>query len=546
MPRWPLPALLAALLLALGLGCGAGRASLLRPTDVGSAKAAVAVLGALLLAARLLLERRGPLGTSTRRALDAGLVALGALAAACWWNLFQFNYPMFGHPSETYHYYVGSKYFRELGYTRLYRCTAVADADAGREDARRRSLRNLETNTVEPAALSLDDPDSCKSHFTPERWREFAHDVGWFRDRLPPRRWNRTQLDHGYNGSPAWGFFGWLLAQSGPASDARILALRLVDPLLLVGAWTFVGLSFGWRTLCVALLFWGTNYPAQYGWVGGSYLRQLEVVAVLVALCLMKRERSVAAGFLLCAAALVRVYPAFLVAGPALAAAGASLAARRPTLSPSQRSLVLGGLLGLAVLLPLSVVGTGSLRAWSEFAENSRVLLETPLRNAMGLRTVLAYHPDALASDLADPSLADPYEPWKRTRAEIVAARLPLFALLLAGYLALLAAAVRRQPDWVAAALAAGLVPVAAELTCYYSVVLVAFALLWERHPPLGIALCALSAAGWGIADRFHFFDRIFTWQSLASVVFVVFATAWAWRVRPRQDPRSPPSSNRV
>ena len=68
----------------------------------------------------------------------------------------------------------------------------------------------------------------------------------------------------------------------------------------------------------------------------------------------MKRDRNVAAGFLLSLAALVRIYPAFLLAGLALAVAGRSLAARRPVLSPSQKGLLLGGLLGAAVLLPLS------------------------------------------------------------------------------------------------------------------------------------------------------------------------------------------------
>jgi hypothetical protein len=532
MPRWPILALLAAL--AAATGCGSAGGLRLGPQEVGSAKAALALLGTLWLAARLLLERRGALGRGAERILDVGLLLLGVAAAAAWWNLFQFNYPMFGHPSETYHYYVGSKYFRELGYTRLYRCTALADAEAGRDDTALRSLRNLETNAVEPAARSLADPQACKAHFTPQRWRDFARDVAWFRSRLPARRWQRTQLDHGYNGTPAWGFFGWLLARTGTASDVQILALRLVDPALLVLAWALVGATFGWRTLCVALLFWGTNYPAQYGWVGGSYLRQLEVVALLAGLCLARRERNVAAGFLLCLAALVRIYPALLLAGPGLAAAARSLAARRLRLDRAERGLLLGGLLGLAVLMPLSVVGTGSARAWLEFAENSRVLLDTPLRNDMGLRTLLAWEPGTRARDLSDPGLRDPYEPWKRARAESFAPRRPLFALLLAGYVGLLALAVRGQPLWVALVLAAGLVPMAVELTCYYAVVLVVFALLWERHPPVGIALCGLSAVGWAIVDRFHFFDEIFTWISLASVLFVLFATVWAWRVPAR------------
>lgn len=535
MSRGLPPALL--LTLAAGLGCSPAHAPHLGPQEVGSLKAALATGGCLLLAGRLLLERRGALAGGLARGLDFALLLAGVLAAAAWWNFFQFNFPMFGHPSETYHYYIGSKYFRELGYTRLYTCTALADAEAGRPEVATRSLRDLVTNRVEPAARSLAQPQACKDHFTPERWRAFSRDVAWFRSQLPSRRWQQSQLDHGYNGTPAWGFFGWLLAQTGPASDAQILALRLVDPLLLLLVWAWVGATFGWRTLCVALLYWGTNYPAQYGWVGGSYLRQLEFAAVLGALCLLKRERYTGAGCLLGLATLVRVYPAFLLAGPALALLGSWLAARRPRLEPPQRSLLRGGLLAVAVLLPLSAVGSGSPRAWLDFAENSRVLLDTPLRNDMGLRTLLAYEPGARGRDLSDPSLRDPYEPWKRARSETFAARRPLFVLLLLGYVGLLALAVRHQPLWAAVALSAGLVPVATDLTCYYSVVLVAFALLWQRHPPVGLALCALSALGWVLVDRFHFFDEIFTWVSLATLVYVIFATAWVWRVPPRPPP---------
>jgi len=85
---------------------------------------------------------------------------------------------------------------------------------------------------------------------------------------------------------------------------------------------------------------------------------------------------------------------------------------------------------------------------------------------------------------------------------------------------------VRREEDWAAAVLGLGLVPIALELTCYYWAVLVAYALLWERHPWVGAALCGLSALGWGIAGRWLFYDEIFPWISLATAVFVVFATA--------------------
>jgi hypothetical protein len=501
------------------------------PEEVSTAKALLAAAGTLLLGLRLLVPRWESVAPRRRRLWDAGLLLLAALATAGWWNFFQFNYPMFGHPSETYHYYVGSKYFRELGYTRLYRCTALADAESGhRAQVERRLLRNLETNTLEPAVAALAEPDACKRHFTPERWTRFRRDVAWFRGRLPPRRWLSTQTDHGYNGTPVWGLFGSLLARTGPASDAQILALRLLDPLLLALTGASIAASFGWRVLAVAALYWGTNYPAQYGWVGGSYLRQLELAAALIGICLVHRRRPVAGGFLLSMAALVRVYPALLLIGPALQLGWEWVRRRRPVLGGELRGLALGGVLGAATLLPLAAATSGGFGAWGAFAENSRVLLGTPLRNHMGLRPLLAWHPTETARELVDSSLPDPYEPWKQARRLRFESRRPLFVALVAGYLALLAVSVRGRPAWVALVLGAGLVPVAAELTCYYSAILVAFALLWNRAPPIGFALCGLSALGWLLVDRLLYFDEIFPWIGLASALLAAFAAAWVWR----------------
>jgi len=85
---------------------------------------------------------------------------------------------------------------------------------------------------------------------------------------------------------------------------------------------------------------------------------------------------------------------------------------------------------------------------------------------------------------------------------------------------------VQRQPLWVAVVLGAGLIPIATELTCYYSALLVVFALLWERTPWVGVGLVGLAAAGWGSVELFHFFDPIFTGLSLLTVAYVVAVSA--------------------
>ncbi len=95
-------------------------------------------------------------------------------------------------------------------------------------------------------------------------------------------------------------------------------------------------------------------------------------------------------------------------------------------------------------------------------------------------------------------------------------------------YLVLLARALVRQEDWVAAILGLGAMLVVIEPTCYYTSILLAFGLLWTRREGIGVALLALSCVQWAVASRFQAWDEIFTWQSVALVAFVVFASAAA------------------
>ena len=210
---------------------------LLTPRRVGSLKAGIALAGAALLAWTAWSHRQ-PEPRRHRQLQDALLLGLGLAAGLGWWNFSAFNHPGFGHPSDTFHYYVGSKYFPELGYQRLYLCTAVADVEAGlRSQVEARSLRDLASNQLVSAAIAIEHPETCTARFSPERWAAFARDIGWFRSHVPARRWQAMQTDHGYNATPLWTALGGGLANRVPASDASILALRLIDPLLLAAMW---------------------------------------------------------------------------------------------------------------------------------------------------------------------------------------------------------------------------------------------------------------------------------------------------------------------
>ena len=499
-----------------------------------------ALLGMLLLGWGLLLRRQGR-EDYAKRSRDVGLAALGILAALCWWNLGAFHFGQYLHLPDHYHYFLGAKYFDELGHTRLYECTAAADVEQGLGDAvRQRRIRDLRTNRLVSAESIVTSPDSCKAEFTSERWAEFARDVDWFRQAIPPPVWERMFIDHGYNAPPAWGILGSSFSRLVPANDATILALGLIDPLLLLAMWGFVIWAFGWRTACVAALWWGTNQLEGFPWTGGAFLRQDWLLLSIAGICLVRRRWMATGGFALTYATLLRVFPGFIVAALMLRAAtrvwrgirrGDGVAVAREYLT-----FAAGCLLAFALLVPLSMWTSGGPAAWGDFAENSRANLRSTGANMVGLMVVLSYEHENRWEVRADPELANPEELWLEAKRDVFERRRPLFWLLTLGFVALLWRTVKDEPDWAALTLGIGLIPIVSFPACYYFSILLGFGLLFERRKEsVGVLLCALSVLthlAYRLFPSGLYYDQRYALDSLAVVLFVVLVSGWWWSSR--------------
>ncbi|HEY0711938.1 MAG TPA: discoidin domain-containing protein, partial [Polyangia bacterium] len=209
-----------------------------------------------------------------KRLRDRLLMLLGLLAALTYINFFSFHFGNFIHDWEWTHYYIGSKYFKELSYDRLYECIAIADVEDGlRKRVELRKLTNLRTNLLESSKDVVARPEQCKQHFSDARWTAFKKDVAFFRNRQSAKRWDDLQTDHGYNGTPVWNVAGTLLSNLGPATTTQLYTLAMLDMVYLVGTYAVIWWAFGWRALCVSLLVFATNFPSRFYWTGGAFLR---------------------------------------------------------------------------------------------------------------------------------------------------------------------------------------------------------------------------------------------------------------------------------
>lgn len=519
----------------------------------------LALLGLALLVWDL-ARRRAPaaagLARGPARRGRRGLFAVaGLVSALTYFNFGAFHFGSFLHGWDTFHYYLGAKYFRELSYDRLYDCATVADAtraaadsdaafDVRRAHAERRKVRNLRTNELEPTTELLAHPERCTAHFSSERWQAFRADVAWFRARESAGRWDEMFSDHGFNATPVWNIAGSLLASSGPASSRQIGLLALIDPLYFVAMAAILVWAFGIPAAAVGLLVLATDFPARFFWTGGAYLRWDWLFFTVAAVACLRRGRPFLGGAALAYAALLRIFPLFLAAGPAAmlcaglvremrgGEGGPGTRLRRAFASEALRPhlrFVAGGVVAAALLVLASFAVNGGPQSYRQFFANTIKHQRTPLTNHMGLRTVVSFRPAEIGRRLHSESAPEPWARWKEARLAAWARSRGVAAAIALAVLGLVAAgAVRHRELWIGAALGAAFIPFAVELTSYYYAFLIVPALLWTVRREAGIALVLLGAFGLFVslapfAGMPTWRDEQYTLISLATLIALLF-----------------------
>jgi hypothetical protein len=407
-------------------------------------------------------------------------------------------------------------------------CTSAADVlDGMRARVKKREMRDLAvTNELGPSDAIAENPQLCTKYFSTERWAAFRDDIRFFRNHFPADRWDESQTDHGYNGTPVWAIAGRLIANYGPLTWTKIQIMACIDSALLVLMWLVSLWAFGWRASCVGMMWWGFNFPARYYWNGGSLLRYDWIFWLVVGICLLKKRYHFGAGMALTYATLLRVFPGFVVAALILKALARIVRQRRFVISRGHLRFAMGCVLALAVLIPASSWATGGLDAWKEFAQNSKKHLSTPLTNNMGLKTALGYDADTSAKYLRNGNLHDPFADWKHARNFYYGKRRLVLGAILLLFCIVLARASDREPDWVAACLGTGLIAMASELTCYYYGFLLAYGLLWERRKLAGVLATALAGLTCLLSIVIEWNDDHFAGMSLATSIVIVGVTA--------------------
>lgn len=255
-----------------------------------------------------------------RGLLTALLIPLAALAVGNYTDFGKFRYGSYFNAYEFYHYYIGTKYAPEVGYSHMYNASLVADDETGaRHKTGKQTIRDLSDGKHKNKDIFLKKSEEYKALFTPARWQEFLKDIRFFKAELTAGRWNGMLSDKGYNGTPFWTMWvGGLLSENVDTGNRKgMLALALLDPLLITIAALCVWRAFGFRALLIMLIVIGTSYVMKYSHMKGAYLRTDFAMSLVIAVCMLKLNHYRTAGALMMYAAMSRVFPAvfFFAAG---------------------------------------------------------------------------------------------------------------------------------------------------------------------------------------------------------------------------------------
>jgi hypothetical protein len=265
-----------------------------------------------------------------------------------------------------FHYYLGAKYFNELGYFDFYQCAISAGKElkvAGWNDET--IVRNLKNYDL---TESRHLPPCPKEKFSAERWEEYKKDITLILNyKAGPSAVGILDLvtDKGFNPLPFWTVLAGAVANFFPNTGPAFAFLMNLDFIVLIISIIFIWKSAGEPmariTATITLFYFGT-----FSSLGGQFLQYFWFLGLVWAIIAWRKDKPAVSGLLMGITTAIRSFPLFF-ALPIFIVTLFSIIRRKVEVKAFQFSL--------AFLIALTLcVGVGSLSdrgfgAWIEWQE---------------------------------------------------------------------------------------------------------------------------------------------------------------------------------
>jgi hypothetical protein len=339
------------------------------------------------------------------------------------------------HRGEMFHYYLGTKYFRELGYYKLYTAVIAADAEQDNALATLPFYTDLTTYQNVRRETALRDADSVKGLFSTERWDAFKEDVSFFKkDIAMPANVPSVfffVMDHGYNASPVSTSVLGMITNAVPVTQLPLLAA--IDVLLMVAMIVIVCGTFGFEMGVLFSVYFFVNILNDHGSISGSLLRYDWLFSIVAAVCLLEKKRPASSAFFLILSAMIRVFPLVLVYGVAVVTFRKFKTARAVD-QDSRRFILAAAVTGLVLFLLPAVCLGSVLQPWKDFSEKTALHDRGVYVNHLGLRGIVLFEPSQLSLErfvqtFRNPTTNDVVRHWQDVKEREFREKRPLIVL---------------------------------------------------------------------------------------------------------------------
>jgi hypothetical protein len=210
--------------------------------------------------------------------------------------------------AAVFYYYLGAKYFPEVGYFNLHTCALEADDEAGGYWYGIDEVRDMETYRIVPRSSLSPCP---RTNFTAQRWSDFSRDVEYFALLARPTYFASALADKGFNPPPSWVVLARPLAQAVPISNRLVAGIVCNLDVIAV----LIGVLIIWRshggiasllTAALAIFYFG-----NFGRIGGNFLQYAWFPSLVAAVILWRQNRPRCSGAMLGLATALQIFPLF-------------------------------------------------------------------------------------------------------------------------------------------------------------------------------------------------------------------------------------------
>jgi hypothetical protein len=212
---------------------------------------------------------------------------------------------------DSFHYYLGPKYFDELGYTKLYECTILADRETNNLFNENDQIRNLDNYEFEIVS-NIDN--KCKSAFSDKRWEEFKSDIFFF-EKNSGSLFKDIIKDHGYNGPPFKTFLSRLISNSFKLNFKNLTLLTILDIFVIFFMLFFVIKNFSWKIGLLFGIFYFINFADRFYYTGGSFIRFFWISFLGLSISFMKKKNYKLSGIFLALSSMLTIFPILFFSG---------------------------------------------------------------------------------------------------------------------------------------------------------------------------------------------------------------------------------------